>query len=69
MRKIELLTYAAVLALCCISLNSCGDKNDNPVSPQPTEKRYVLAEMTESSDEANIIVVNGRSQQDTTGVE
>ena len=69
MRKIELLTYAAVLALCCISLSSCGDKNDNPVSPQPTEKRYVLAEMTESSDEANIIVVNGRSQQDTTGVE
>ena len=55
MRKIQLLTHAAVLALCCISIASCGEKYDNPVSPQPAEKRYVLAEMTESSDEGTII--------------
>lgn len=54
MRKIQLLTHAAVVTLCSLSLTSCSEKQDNPVTPQPSEKRYVLAEMTESSDDRTI---------------
>lgn len=55
MRKIQLLTHAAVVTLCSLLLTSCSVKQDNPVNPQPGEKRYVLAELTESSDEKTII--------------
>ena len=54
MRKIQLLTHAAVVTLCSLLLTSCNVKQDNPVPPQPGEKRYVLAELTESSDDATI---------------
>lgn len=53
MKKI-IIVQVVVLTLCGISLTSCSEKKDMPVNPQPGEKRYVMAEMTESSDEAII---------------